>query len=114
MDGELALINKYLKKHLSFIIEVWNYELRGKSTNTSQRLDLHVYVSPSHFCELFFNHKTEMEVNKIIKEEFHNMIKTIFTDWDGYLLNLIYHPKYEETIMNIINKESPYLYNYES
>lgn len=104
MDGELTLINKYLKKHLTFIIRVSSYELRPKSYNTSEILTLCIYVSPSHFCELFFNPDCERNVNKLIKDEFSTMLKSII-GWDGEQLKLIFCPEFEETLVDIIKKD---------
>lgn len=104
---ELIIINKFFKKNFPFVIEVSEITLlNGISTRrltTSNLLEIRIYVSPTHFCELM-DHRIESKVSDIIKLKSLSLLKSVFNYWDGGNIRILFYPEInEQTILKEIS-----------
>lgn len=126
MSPEISILNKYMKKLFPFILEVdsltignepynqdnQDYQITSSGrdfvTFTSRRqnnqLQLNIYVSPIHFCELM-DGRVE---RKIIKHMINNcspLLKSVIPSWNGLDPRILFYPLIGEsaTILEGIN-----------
>jgi hypothetical protein len=111
-SAELKIVNKYFKGKFPFILEVTDVgpsykinpnRLRLHHSNSSREfelLEIGMYISPTHFCELM-DHRIEEKVNQKMKLLSSTFLKSVFTDWKGIELRLLFFPEInEETILS--------------
>jgi hypothetical protein len=108
---ELKIVNKYFKEHFPFVLEVSDAGPPSDITPSRMRLkilgsrefnllEIGIYISPTHFCELM-DHRIEEKVNQKMKLLTSTFLKSVFTDWKGVELRLLFFPEInEQTILN--------------
>lgn len=111
---EVKIVNKFFKKMLPFVVEVSDAGERQHKPNhlrlhksyvvTSKSkfntLEINIYVSPTHFCELM-DYRIEKQVIDRIKLISSQFLKSVFTDWAGDELKILFFPEInEQTILN--------------
>jgi hypothetical protein len=80
MNPEVKLLDKYIKKEYPFVLEVLGYSMRGRN---EEILTINLEVSPSHFCELFFNSHVESKTKKHMSSKLSLLISGLITEWHG-------------------------------
>ena len=103
-SAETILLDKFLKREFPFIVEVSSYELKHQN----KLLYLNIYVSPQHFCELYFNGENiESRFEKFIYDNFGGLIKSIIIDWTMVRLSIRYYPVMdgESSLMTVIKNK---------
>jgi hypothetical protein len=111
-SAELKIVNKYFKRQFPFILEVTDagpsykispHRLRLRNLERPQEfnlLEIGMYVSPTHFCELM-DHRIEGKVIQRMELLSSTFLKSVFTDWNGIELRLLFFPEInEQTILN--------------
>ena len=111
-SAELKIVNKYFKGQFPFVLEVADagpsYNIKSnkviltnlQSPQLFNLLEINIYVSPTHFCELM-DHRIEEKVNQRMKSLTSTFLKSVFTDWRGIELRLLFFPEInEQTILN--------------
>lgn len=108
---ELKIVNKYFKEHFPFVLEVADAGSPSDITPSRIRLkilgsqefsilEIGMYVTPTHFCELM-DHRIEEKVNRRMKLLTSTFLKSVFTDWKGEELRLLFFPEInEQTILD--------------
>ena len=114
MDGELKILNKYLKKMFPFIVEVDSVlESKRKSiynphtfTPVSKgSLKINIYVSPLHFCELM-DDRVEKKLQSLMLKQSTTLIKSIMTDCNPDNIKFLFFPDVDKvTIFDDIPEE---------
>jgi hypothetical protein len=117
-SAELKIVNKYFKGQFPFVLEVTDagpsynispHRLRLHSLERPQEfelLEIGMYISPTHFCELM-DHRIEEKVNRRMKLLMSTFLKSVFTDWKGTELRLLFFPEInEQTILNQLESTS--------
>jgi|688.fasta_scaffold01509_44 hypothetical protein len=111
ISPELKIVNKYFKEHFPFVLEVSDAGPPSDITPNRMKckilgyrefkiLDICMYVSPTHFCELM-DYRIEEKVNQRMKLLTSTFLKSVFTDWKGDELRLLFFPEInEQTILN--------------
>ena len=89
MESELIILNKYLKKMFPFIIEVENYVYEKYRGNDI--LELTIYVSPIHFCELMDN-RIENTLRDMMIIESSGLIKSVLPGFKDNNIIFSFHP----------------------
>lgn len=111
-SAELKIVNKYFKGQFPFVLEVADagpsYKINPNrlrlhhlnSPREFELLEIGMYISPTHFCELM-DHRIEEKVNQKMKSLTSTFLKSVFTDWRGIELRLLFFPEInEQTILN--------------
>jgi hypothetical protein len=107
---ELKIVNKYFKEHFPFVLEVSDAGPPNDIIIPRMRynpycqefklLEIGMYVSPIHFCELM-DHRIEEKLSRRMKLLTSTFLKSVFTDWRGDELRLLFFPEInEQTILN--------------
>ena len=108
---ELKIVNKYFKEQFPFVLEVSDAGPSSDMTPSRMRLkiscprefntlEIGMYISPIHFCELM-DYRIEEKVNQRMKLLTSTFLKSVFTDWKGDELRLLFFPEInEQTILN--------------
>jgi hypothetical protein len=118
MDGELKILNKYLKKMYPFIIEVesifFNYDevsmLNNFSSSGMDRRDkdllkINIYVSPLHFCELM-DDRVEKKLQSLMQKQCGSLFKSIIPECNPDKLRFLFYPDVDKvTIFDDIPEE---------
>jgi hypothetical protein len=116
MDGELKILNKYLKKMFPFIVEVDSIANRNKSydryndtrcriNGNKNSLNIHIYVSPLHFCELM-DDRVEKKLQSLMLKQSTALIKSIITDCNPDNIKFLFFPDVDKvTIFDNIPEE---------
>jgi hypothetical protein len=111
ISPELKIVNKYFKERFPFVLEVADAGPTSDMTPSRMRLkilgleefkvlEIGMYISPTHFCELM-DHRIEEKVNRRMKLLTSTFLKSVFTDWKGDELRLLFFPEInEQTILN--------------
>ena len=86
MESELIILNKYLKKMFPFVIEVENYVY--EKSRSGNILELTIYVSPLHFCELM-DDRVEKKLQSLMLKQSATLIKSIMTDCNPDNIKLV-------------------------
>jgi hypothetical protein len=89
MESELIILNKYLKKMFPFIIEVENYVYEKYRGNDI--LELTIYVSPIHFCELMDN-RIENKLRDMMIIESSGLIKSVLPEFKKDNIRFLFYP----------------------
>ena len=116
-SAELKIVNKYFKGQFPFVLEVSDAglsykisanslspnELRLHNLNSPQEfklLEISIYISPTHFCELM-DHRIEKKVNQKMTLLTSAFLKSVFTEWKGEEIRFLFFPEInEQTILN--------------
>jgi len=113
-SAELKIVNKFFKEKFPFVIEVAdageadasiNRVLSCKSCEKKYQsnyilLEIGMYVTPTHFCELM-DHRIDAKVTSKMKLISSQFLKSVFTDWKGEELRLLFFPEInEQTILD--------------
>lgn len=89
MESELIILNKYLKKMFPFIIEVENYVY--EKSRSGDILELTIYVSPLHFCELMDN-RIENKLRDMMMKESYALIKSLLPEFKENNIRFLFYP----------------------
>ena len=89
MESELFMLNKYLKKMFPFIIEVENYVY--EKSRRGDILELTIYVSPLHFCELMDN-RIDKKLRDIMMKDSHTLIKSLLPEFKEDNIRFLFFP----------------------
>jgi hypothetical protein len=111
---ELKIVNKFFKEKFPFVLEVVDAGEANSSVNrilsckTCREeyqsnyiiLEIGMYVTPTHFCELM-DHRIESKVISKMKLISSIFLKSVFTDWKGEEIRFLFFPDInEQTILN--------------
>lgn len=108
---EVKIVNKFFKKMFPFVVEIsdaGSYIHKCSSYGVTPNsefniLEISMYVSPVHFCELM-DYRIEKEVTNRIKLVSSQFLKSVFTDWSGGEMRILFFPEInEQTILDITN-----------
>ena len=103
MESELIILNKYIKKMFPFIIEVENYVY--EKSRRGDILELNIYVSPLHFCELM-DDRVEKKLQSLMLKQSATLIKSIMTDCNPDNIKFLFFPDVDKvTIFDDIPEE---------
>ena len=89
MESELFMLNKYLKKMFPFIIEVENYVY--EKSRRGDILELTIYVSPLHFCELMDN-RIDKKLRDIMMKDSYTLIKSLLPEFKESNIRFLFFP----------------------
>jgi len=89
MESELIILNKYLKKMFPFVIEVENYVY--EKSRSGDILELTIYVSPIHFCELMDN-RIENKLRDMMMKESYTLIKSLLPEFKENNIRFLFYP----------------------
>ena len=89
MEPELIILNKYLKKMFPFVIEVENYVYQ--KSRRGDILELTIYVSPLHFCELMDN-RIEIKLRDMMVTKSYTLIKSLFPEFKDNNIRFLFFP----------------------
>ena len=89
MESELIILNKYLKKMFPFVIEVENYVY--EKSRSGDILELTIYVSPIHFCELMDN-RIENKLRNMMMKESYTLIKSLLPEFKENNIRFLFYP----------------------
>jgi hypothetical protein len=97
---ELFLLNKYFKTIFPFIIEVSGYDI-----NKNNAININIYVSPTHFCELM-DLRVDLKIKQYMLRETSSMIKCLIPDIDVERIKFLFFPDIDSvTIFDGIPEE---------
>lgn len=93
MTPELTLINKYVKKIFPIITSISSVEITitNKIANYT-RLEVNIYLSATHYCEIQYNWVTEQKILKYMNDNTRHIFKSIVSDWDGKQIHFRFFP----------------------
>jgi hypothetical protein len=89
MESELIILNKYLKKMFPFVIEVENYVY--EKSRSGNILELTIYVSPLHFCELM-DARIDKKLRDIMMKESYTLIKSLLPEFKENNIRFLFYP----------------------
>ena len=93
MTPELILLNKYVKKIFPFITSISSTEVvNTNSIGMDTRLDVNIYLSATHYCEVQYNWGTEQKILKQMNDKTNHIFKSIIGDWNGKQINFRFFP----------------------
>jgi len=93
MESELIILNKYLKKMFPFVIEVENYVY--EKSRSGDILELTIYVSPIHFCELMDN-RIENKLRDMMMKESYTLIKSLLPEFKENNIRFLFYPNVDK------------------
>ena len=93
MESELFMLNKYLKKMFPFVIEVENYVY--EKSRSGDILELTIYVSPIHFCELMDN-RIENKLRDMMMKESYTLIKSLLPEFKENNIRFLFYPNVDK------------------
>ena len=96
METETKILDKYMRKMFPFIIRIEEIEHVGirrysKDNKFNLELRIHIYVSPTHFCELMDN-RVDIKMNEYLYMETSSMIKSLIPDVGEGRIKFIFFP----------------------
>jgi hypothetical protein len=105
MTPELILINKYVKKIFPIITSISSVEIVVSNKMANQtRLEVNIYITPTHYCEIHYNWVTEQKILKQMNDKTHHIFKSIIFDWDGKQINFKFFPDVNLTNPTILEE----------
>lgn len=109
ITAELKIVNKFFKEQFPFVLEVTDagppsemskMRLNLLVSKEFKILEINMYVTPTHFCELM-DHRIEEKVNRRMKLLTSTFLKSVFTEWKGEEIRFLFFPEInEQTILN--------------